>query len=290
MNTRITPLRYPGGKQKITPFIKEIIQNNNLDGCSYIEPYAGGAGVALSLLVNNIVNNIYINDISKNIYAFWYSVINDTERFVLKIRDIPLNIEEWGKQHSIFKSNTDNLFDLGFATFFMNRCNRSGILTGGVIGGKAQSGKWKLDARFNKQDLIKRIECIGAYRDRIHLFNDDAVVFLKNLHLNDNAIIYLDPPYFNKADSLYENYYKNEDHEKIARYLNMYESKPWIISYDYTKEISQLYKNNESFTYSLQYNAAKAYKGTEFFSFSRELNIPENSSLDFINQGLRNRR
>ena len=119
MNIRITPLRYPGGKQKITPFIKEIIQSNNLYGCSYIEPYAGGAGVGLSLLVNNIVNNIYINDISKNIYAFWYSVINNTERFVLKIRDIPLNIEEWNKQHLIFKSNSDNLFDLGFATFFM---------------------------------------------------------------------------------------------------------------------------------------------------------------------------
>lgn len=289
MNTRITPLRYPGGKQKITPFIKEIIQSNNLYGCSYIEPYAGGAGVALSLLVNNIVNDIYINDISKNIYAFWYSIINNTEKFILKIRDVPLNIEEWNKQHSVFKSNTDDLFDLGFATFFMNRCNRSGILKAGVIGGKAQTGRWKLDARFNKEDLINRIECIGAYKKKIHIFNDDAMVFLKKLHIRKKTIIYLDPPYFNKADRLYEDFYKNNDHAKIAEYLQTTEKKPWVISYDFTNVISKLYERNENFIYSLQYNASKAYKGTEFFAFSTGLNIPKESSLDFIAQGLKNK-
>lgn len=290
MNTRITPLRYPGGKQKLTPFIYEIIKENNLEGCSYIEPYAGGAGVALSLLVNNAVDEIYINDISKNIYSFWYSVLNDNERFILKIRDVPLNIEEWKKQNTIFKSNTENLFDLGFATFFMNRCNRSGILKAGVIGGKTQNGKWKLDARFNKEDLIKRIECINSFKERIHLFNEDAVIFLKQLQLKGKSIIYLDPPYYNKADSLYENFYKPNDHERIANYLNRQEKKPWIISYDYTDEILDLYKNDKSFSYSLQYNAAKAYKGTEFFAFSDKLRVPSDSSLDFIKQGLKNRR
>ncbi len=290
MNTRITPLRYPGGKQKLTPFIYEIIKENNLEGCSYIEPYAGGAGVALSLLVNNAVDEIYINDISKNIYSFWYSVLNDNERFILKIRDVPLNIEEWKKQNTIFKSNTENLFDLGFATFFMNRCNRSGILKAGVIGGKTQNGKWKLDARFNKEDLIKRIECINSFKERIHLFNEDAVIFLKQLQLKGKSIIYLDPPYYNKADSLYENFYKPNDHERIANYLNIQEKKPWIISYDYTDEILDLYKNDKSFSYSLQYNAAKAYKGTEFFAFSDKLRVPSDSSLNFIKQGLKNRR
>ena len=171
----------------------------------------------------------------------------------------------------------------------MNRCNRSGILKGGVIGGKSQDGKWRLDARFNKEDLIKRIECISAFRNKIHLFNQDAIYFLENLKINGKSIIYLDPPYFKKADSLYENFYKNDDHKKIATYLNKTETKPWIVSYDCAEEILDLYKTNKSFTYSLQYNAAKAYKGTEFFAFSSKLKTPNKSSLDFIEQGLNKR-
>jgi len=287
MNTRITPLRYPGGKQKVTPFVKEIIEANSLEKCSYIEPYAGGAGVALALLVNDIVNKIYINDISLPVYAFWYSLLNNTDDIVKKVRDIPLTIDEWEKQHEIlYRKSSSNLLELGFSMFYMNRCNRSGILNAGVIGGKSQEGKWKIDARFNRFDLIRRMECIASYKDKIKLSNNDALSFLKSLKIKSKKIAYLDPPYYHKADKLYDNYYHPDDHKKIADFLNQDAAFPWITSYDDTPEIEQLYSGNESFTYSLQYNAAKAYKGKEIFIFSHDLKIPKESCIDFIYEGL----
>jgi DNA adenine methylase len=290
MNTRITPLRYPGGKQKLTPFVKEIIEKNSLEKCAYFEPYAGGAGVAVSLLVNGIVEKIYINDISVPVYAFWYSIINNTENFIKKVRDIPLTINEWENQHIILRNeDKSDLFSLGFSMFYMNRCNRSGILNAGVIGGKSQEGRWKINARFNRADLIQRISCIASFKDKIQLSNKDALTFLKSISSEQKKIVYLDPPYYHKADKLYDNYYHFKDHKEIANFLTTDATFSWITSYDDTPEIESLYQSNKSFTYSLQYNAAKAYKGKEIFIFSPDLNIPESSSIGFINTGLKRR-
>ena len=58
----LSPLRYPGGKSRITDFVKQIIKDNNLLDGVYVEPYAGGAAVALSLLMDEYVSSIIIND------------------------------------------------------------------------------------------------------------------------------------------------------------------------------------------------------------------------------------
>ncbi len=157
-----SPLRYPGGKGRLSAYFKQIYKANSLCGGAYVEPYAGGAAVALSLLIDGYASKVIINDIDLSIYSFWHSVINKTEELCRLIRDTQVDVKTWERQRRIHKERGQhNLLELGFSTFFLNRSNRSGILDAGIIGGKSQSGKWKIDARFNKNELIKRIQRIS---------------------------------------------------------------------------------------------------------------------------------
>lgn len=269
-----SPLRYPGGKGKITPLIADIINNTGHAGGTYIEPFAGGAGVALELLETNIVSDIVINDLDKGIYSFWRAILTENDRFVNKIKKVDVNINEWERQRHICLSSPNRYsFDLGFATFFLNRTNRSGIIKGGVIGGKEQTGDWRLDARFNKIDLINRIESIGKFRTHIHLYNKEIESFLINYvpKYGDDAFVYFDPPYFQKGKQLYLNYLEYGDHERIASLLKNYVKCDWVLTYDDAKEIRSLYKGFEIKRISLNYCAANKCKAKEIMIRSKNL-------------------
>jgi len=281
-----TPLRYPGGKQKLSPFILEILKKNDLLGGAYVEPYAGGAGVAMELLLGGQVGSVHLNDLSRPIYAFWRSVLKQTEELCRKIASATLNVEEWRRQKAILAQGTRvSLLELGFSLFYLNRCNRSGITTGGLIGGLHQSGEWTMDVRFPRNELIHRIEAIANLRRRVVVKNMDARAFLKEhvATLPEKTLVYCDPPYFHKAERLYLNHYDPEDHAKVATVIQRSVRKPWIVSYDNAREIIAHYKKRRRFTYSLQYNAGKAYKGREVFFFSDALAIPEQSEVDCVN-------
>lgn len=282
-----TPLRYPGGKQKLTPFINEIIETNEIDG-HYIEPYAGGAGVALKLLLTKRVKYIHLNDSDIRLYAFWHSVKNENQKLCNQILSASLTVEEWKKHREVLRNpEKHSLFEIGFSTFYMNRCNRSGVLKAGVIGGLNQDGNYKMDARFSRNDLIRRIELIGIFSDKIFISNLDAEEFIDNYipNLDDNSLIYFDPPYFNKAKDLYLNSYKPEDHQRLSKAIQKVE-KPWVLSYDNVPEIINLYTSRNYFTYDLQYSAARNYKGKEVFVFSDFLKLPESCGLKFIDKEL----
>ncbi len=271
-----SPLRYPGGKGMLTNFAKLIISSNELLDGHYVEVYAGGASIALTLLFDEYVQHIHINDLSKSIYALWKSVVDDTENFCKYINDVPVTIEEWKHQKNIQLHPYEHTsLELGFSTFFLNRTNRSGILKGGVIGGKAQDGKWKLDARFNKVDLIYRIQRIARYSNRISLYNEDAAAFITKFlpKINRHSLVYLDPPYYAKSDSLYENYYSHDDHTKIANLIKKI-NQPWIVSYDNTPPIMELYRSFRNLKYDLSYSAQVRYAGSEIMFFSNKLVLP----------------
>ncbi|MBJ8470438.1 DNA adenine methylase [Acinetobacter pittii] len=259
-----TPLRYPGGKAKFAPFVKHLMEVNNLSG-DYLEPYAGGAAVALDLLFSGYCKNIHINDIDKAIYNFWLSVTQDTESFLKKLHDTPISMEEWFKQKDILaKPNDYSELEHGFAAFFLNRTNRSGILKGGVIGGKNQDGNYKLDARFNKENLTKRIERVGKFSSQIKVYNQDALELLSQVDnlLPENSLIYLDPPYYVKGQGLYRNFYVHENHVEIRNALDEVHLK-WIVSYDNCQEIKDIYKGYRQNDYDLNYSAYYKMKGSE---------------------------
>ena len=276
MNKFVSPLRYPGGKLKVVDYIKRLMEVNDLCGGTYIEPYAGGANVALSLLFSNYAKRIKINDIDRSIYAFWHCVLRETETLCRMIQDTDVTMETWERQHEIQKHKSEaGLLELGFSTFFLNRTNRSGILNGGVIGGKAQTGTYKIDARYNKKDLIERIEIIAAHGSQIELTSMDAVALIKRYKITPTpkTLCYLDPPYYVKGKDLYLNYYNDNDHRKIAEAIMKYKGK-WIISYDAVGFIKNLYKGYRQTEYYLSYSAASPSKGRELMVYSNELVLP----------------
>jgi DNA adenine methylase len=276
-----SPLRYPGGKGKVADYFKRVFKENYLYDGIYVEPYAGGASVGLSLLINEYASRIVINDIDKSIYAFWYSVLNETENLSRLIQDTPVNVESWEQQKRIQKDKQNNsLLELGFSTFFLNRTNRSGILNAGIIGGKNQSNSWKIDARFNKKDLLNRIQFIARYKDRIEILNIDAVELIRKFRksLPQKCLFYLDPPYYVKGKDLYLNYYKNEDHKNIANEVSKINDQKWIVTYDDVEEIRKLYSDFRSKSFKLNYSASNVNKtGQEIMIFSNNLYSPESS-------------
>lgn len=275
MTKFVSPLRYPGGKLKVVDYIKRLYEVNDLCGGTYIEPYAGGASVALGLLFSKYADRIKINDINLSIYAFWYSVLNETEALCRLIVDTPVTMEVWQRQHELQKHKEDaGLLKLGFSTFFLNRTNRSGILNGGVIGGKEQTGAYKMDARYNKNNLIERIERVAKYADLIDLTSMDAVELIKRYKPTAKTFCYLDPPYYVKGRDLYLNYYNEEDHKAIADAMKKYKGK-WIISYDSVPFLQELYKDYRQQEYYLSYSAGNPSKGKELMVYSEGLILPD---------------
>ncbi|MFP3896436.1 MAG: DNA adenine methylase, partial [Anaerolineales bacterium] len=272
-----SPLRYPGGKRRLANFIKLIYAGNGLSDGHYIELYAGGAAIALELLFDGFVSHAHINDLDRSIYAFWYSVLHETDRLCEQIRTTEVTIDEWYYQKEIQEQREAvSLFNLGFSTFFLNRTNRSGIIEGGVIGGKNQDGKYKIHARFNKTDLIHRIRHIGRYQNRISIYNEDAADFIVELlpRFPVETLVYLDPPYYDKGGELYKNSYEHKDHEKISQLISTVDHK-WIISYDNTPEIRDIYAGRPFLVYDLHYSAADRYEGSEIIFFCDDRVIPD---------------
>lgn len=270
-----SPLRYPGGKGRLTQYVVDLIEMNGLAGGHYVEPYAGGAGIAISLLYLEYASHIHLNDLNRSVHAFWRSVIDNPEELCKRIRDTRVTMAEWKRQKTIQSAKDVDTLSLGFSTFFLNRTNRSGIIDGGVIGGKEQSGNWKLDARFNKSDLIKRIAKIASYAPRISVYNMDASAFISGplKKVPRSALVYLDPPYYLKGDQLYENHYEHEDHKAIALLVAKIRQR-WIVSYDNAEPIRKFYSAFRQQTFGLHYSAQTRYKGSEVMVFSDTLKTP----------------
>lgn len=273
-----TPLRYPGGKGKLAAFVKQLMERNGLLDGEYVEPYAGGAAIALELLLQEYVSHIHINDISRPIYAFWKSVLDDTDQLTRRITDTPLTVRAWDKQKRILAEPQDHDdLALGFAAFFLNRTNRSGILNAGIIGGRDQSGPWKIDARFNAPELVHRIESIAKLRNSISLSREDAKKFLlKRLPiLPEKTLIYLDPPYYIKGKELYYDFYTHKDHEQVAKLVTTkIRRQKWIVSYDNVGTIKDMYGDCRCIVYGLGYSAREARNGSEIMFFCDELEVP----------------
>lgn len=271
-----SPLRYPGGKNKLTEYVKALLRHNRLMGGHYVEPYAGGASIALDLVIQEFVERVHINDLDRSVWAFWHSVLNDADRLCARIEEVQVTMDSWHEQKEVQanKATVDPL-DLGFSTFFLNRTNRSGILNAGVIGGKKQTGNFKIDARFAKDELVRRIQVISDHRENINLYNLDAVSLLQTVvpPLPENTLVYLDPPYYVKGGDLYEHHYQHEDHVRVAEAATAIRQH-CMVSYDDVPEIRALYADYQFVNYSLSYCAQNRYRGTEAIFLGNSLECP----------------
>ena len=260
----LSPLRYPGGKAALAGFFEDLIGRLDIVKPHYVEPYAGGAGAGIALLSENVVERITINDIDPAVYAFWIAATKHTDEMIRLVHDVPLSIDEWRRQREIYK-NTDisDVLELGFSFFYLNRTNRSGILNGGVIGGLAQAGKYKIDARFNRKTLIDRLERIGNLSNRISVLSLDGRTIVSRYGGCSDVFMYIDPPYVVAGSKLYLNSFGVRDHEKLAETVDQVESANWIVTYDQSELISELYNKHFQCELELTYSAQKPGKAIE---------------------------
>lgn len=254
-----------------------VLRMNSLERGHYAEPYAGGCGLALALLYGGHVSDIHINDIDPAIWSFWHSVLNDYDAFAEKVRNTPVTIPEWLHQREVYRAQGMDTLALGFSAFFLNRTNRSGIIkAAGVIGGLGQMGDYKLDCRYNQEDLLRRMARVRKYRDRIHLSRLDALDFIDRCAkgLPTDSLLFIDPPYFKKGAGLYTSFYRPEDHAKVAEAV-LSASLPWVVTYDDVPEIRRLYRDRRQFTFDINYSLHEKRVGNELLVASKGLKLPD---------------
>ena len=276
----ISPLRYPGGKGFISNYLQTLIEMNDLRGCAYYEPFAGGAGAALRLLIDGVVSEVHLNDLDVRITSFWRSVLDETDRFENAVMNVPLNMDEWRRQKQICsEANDGRQFELGFSTFYLNRCNRSGVLFGSApIGGYKQSGKWRMDARFYRKTLAKRIRTIADMRDRIYVYGLDALEFLRQIVVPENNraenFTYLDPPYYVAGNRLYLNKYGDEDHAALAHEMKNSADLAWVASYNNVEFIRDLFADYRFSTIPVRYSMQSKQMAEELIIAAATLRLP----------------
>lgn len=274
-----SPLRYPGGKALMTAFFVDLFKVNEMSNVTYAEPYAGGAGAAINLLLSGAVERILINDANPGVFSFWRYLTSEPERFIQTVRDTPVTLSEWYRQKAI-KTDVPS-FDLGFATFFLSRTNHSGVISAGPIGGnsdeKQKNATYKIDCRFNKEELILRLTAIAEKTNKIQVTNYDALDFLKTL--DKNVFVYLDPPYYVKGKCLYMNYYTHKDHQALADYLQNEARFKWVLSYDDVSEIRNLYSERELYRFPLSYTVQDNKIGAELLTYSTGMCLPGDKSI-----------
>ena len=275
-----SPLRYPGGKASLAPFLAKTIALNDLAGCAYYEPFAGGAGAALRLLREGAVSCVHINDLDPRIAAFWRAAVGQSERFAAAIMSVKLDLQEWKRQRDLYLGkDLRKPFELGFATFYLNRCNRSGVIFGAApIGGYGQAGSWKLGARFYRESLAKRVAELGRRVDEIHISNMDARRFLVEKvprgRGRRRVFAYLDPPYWEKGNRLYYNSYLAEDHRTLAHYLQRQRALKWVASYDDAQKIREMYASSSISHLALRYSLCRVRGAREILIAPEHLQLP----------------
>lgn len=271
-----SPLRYPGGKATLAGLLNRIRVANQLRDLEFAEPYAGGAGAALTLLFRDEAPAIHINDADQAIFDIWWAILERIDQFSEMIHTAPLTVDEWRRQRAVYRNpGSVSRVERAFAAFYLNRCNRSGIIrNGGPIGGIEQAGKWRLDARFSRLRLVERCQRVSRERSRIHLSAQDGIEFLRGL-AGTGVFFFLDPPYFEKGPTLYLNALDPPYHAALAQVLRTMDDTPWVLTYDDCPEVRALYQDWATIrSYSLRYSASKRRSGGELLIAPHWLILP----------------
>lgn len=271
MPATYTPVRYPGGKTKLYPLVRAILEENDLVGCDYLEPFAGGAGLAMKLLLRGDVESAAINDAARAVACMWRAIVFESDKLCEFVGAAPLDVGTWLEMRDVYRDPASSDLDLGLASFYLNRTSVSGVLGGGIIGGLRQEGAYKMDARFSRPGLIEKIRAIGAMRDRIQVSNLDAKEFLAGR--GGKGFAFLDPPYVQKGPSLYRKAFDVRGHEDLAAFLTGYDGS-WAITYDDVALVDQLYACFDNRRLNISYTANVKCTGKEKMILSPGLRWP----------------
>lgn len=272
----LSPLRYPGSKASLVGYVARLLKENYLEGCHFLEPYAGSAALSLGLLQQDIVSRATLVERDPLLFSFWETVFRHPYALIDRLIDLPITIETW-QAFQKYRSATDlseyPLIEMGLAGLFFNRTNFSGILKGGPIGGVKQESQYKIDCRLNKDRLIEQIIELSQLHSKIDVVYDDALEFLGRIRTelkNQECFLYIDPPYYEKGRSLYRYWYVDADHKKLAKYLTRCDL-PWLASYDNHPSIRKIYHSANQIEIYFDYTVSRARKERELLISNLEI-------------------
>lgn len=281
-------LRYPGGKARFTDFISKSIISSGENAEVFVEPFCGGAGAAIALLEAGHVRRIALNDLDPLVSAFWKVVFgksgetrSDINWLIGAVESADISVAEWRRQKSLKPSS---IREASWKCLYLNRTSFNGILhQAGPIGGWEQK-KRTLDVRFNREKLIKRLIALYEFRDRVERVEGVSwETFCDHYKKSTEAYIYLDPPYYHRAEQLYGHLFDDDMHRAMRDYLLELRT-PWMLSYDDAQEVRALYGHLGGIdgrvidqTYSAHPVGGASFVGRELFFSNRTLpgNIPE---------------
>lgn len=273
LSSDVSPFRYPGGKAKLSRFLAYFLVSNDLVGSRLVEPFCGGAGGTLPLLEAGLIDRLVLNDLNPAMYSFWYSVKHHPDELIRLIRSEPVNIDAWHYWRDVYSNSSSGVIERGFSAFFLNRTNRSGILHAGPIGGRMQTGDYKIDCRFNKSNLEKRVENIALLSDRIDVHSMDAAILISDFS-EENDFIYADPPYVKEGKNIYQKFcFDDELHRSFSETIKRASSK-WLISYDDHPLVHSLYSKSGINVVEFSYVMNRARVGRELLIASSHLTLP----------------
>ena len=244
----ISPLRYPGSKRRLSSYIEHALRLNNLKPELYIEPFAGGASVALNLLQKDLVDKAILIDLDPMIAGFWETVFCDTDWLIDQIMTIEVSLDNWNR----FKQEEPkSIRENAIACLYLNRTSFSGIMRPevGPLGGKEQKSDYPIDCRFPRETLVDRVIQAASHKDKVYAVWccswDDAMRRINNDRNKgklpeEKSFWYLDPPFFKKAEALYRFYFEEDDHRKMRDALLKMEDS-WLLSYDSAESVELLY-------------------------------------------------
>lgn len=269
----ISPLRYPGGKGALAPFLGRLIASQATPPTTYVEPFAGGAGAAVRLLYDEYVDGIVLNDLDRGVAAFWRAVFQRTAELASLIEGAEVSVRAWEDHRRVYEArgtSKDDL-ELGFSTFFLNRTNRSGILNARPIGGLQQTGSWKIDARFNRRQLAWRVRQLGHYRNRVTVLEEDGLAVIER-YTGPRVFVYADPPYLVRGSDLYLDTLTWPDHQRLASLLDNSAAR-WMVTYDNDWRVHELYPAQRRAVFSIAHTAAKPHVGQELAVFADAVEV-----------------
>lgn len=268
-----TPFRYPGSKSSFASTVKSYVLHNDLQGCKIIEPYAGSAAVTLALVSEEICSSAVLGERDPLMFSFWKVALQQPDALINKIREADVSLERWHELRPLLECETpeeDRLVEMAFAALFFNRTNFSGVLHTGPIGGQDQSSAYKIDCRFNREDLIARVREIAKLGDRINVVFGDAVDLIKENKRRVTPFFYIDPPYFVQGRKLYRHHYKLRDHVALSKSLGSVKFN-WMLSYDNHDVIRSLYGEFKQVEKKFQYSTRVSKNEDELLITNMEI-------------------
>lgn len=238
-----SPLRYPGGKTWLIPHIREWLRRTDPE--ILIEPFAGGATVSLTAVMEELASRAVMMEIDRDVAAFWRAALEHGAELQERVRRFEPTVE---RVRELERLAPATLADHGFRTLALNRTRRGGVLAPGAsFCRKGENGKGVL-SRWYPETLAKRLAAIEKYAGRFVFMEGDGEKALPILlrGWGRKAAIFVDPPYTaqggKRAGSrLYA--HSDIDHARLFAMLAEHGSN-FLMTYDAAPEIVDLVRRH----------------------------------------------